>query len=386
MKVAARAKIKPFEVMEAFREAERLQTEGKDILHLSLGQPGTPPPREVKEALINAIEQQPLGYTDARGILPLRQKISEHYKKRYKVTVPAEQIFITIGSSSALLLSLLAAFDAGDKIALARPCYPAYPNILKAMDLETVFIDTDESTSFQPTLEQIKRCKDLKGIILSSPSNPTGTMLHEKEMKDIAEYADAEHIRIISDEIYHGVTYGKKASTMAKFSEHAIVTNSFSKYFLLPGWRLGWAVVPESMVRVFESLSQNFFISPPAPSQIAALHVFDHTDYLDKVVKTYADSREILISELSEAGLKGLGQSEGAFYLYANISLFSNDSRTLCERMLKEIGVCAVPGTDFDEENGNSYIRLSYCGKPEEVRQAGRRLATWLKDFPRYIG
>lgn len=378
MKHATRAKIRPFEVMEAFREAERLQSLGADILHLSLGQPGATPPDAVKQALISAIENQPLGYTDACGIPALRQKISDHYKRQYGLKIPAERIFVTIGSSCAFLLSLYAAFDAGSRIGLARPCYPAYPNILQATNLEPVFIDTDESTAFQPTVELLKKHTDLRGLILASPSNPTGTMLHAKDMKAIAEYAKHAGIQLISDEIYHGVTYGYKAHSMLEFDENAIVTNSFSKYFLLPGWRLGWAVVPEFLTRSFESLAQNFFISPPTPSQIAALEVFDHMDHLDRVVETYAENRKILKTALEKVGIKGLGQSEGAFYLYANVSAFTDDSKSFCKRMMEEISVCAVPGIDFDEKNGRHYVRFSYCGKTAMIHEAADRLEGWL--------
>lgn len=364
--------------MEAFREAERMQLMGADIMHLSLGQPGASPPQAVKQALIKAIEEASLGYTDACGIPALRERISAYYKERYGLSISPHRIFVTIGSSSAFLLSLYSAFDAGDRVALARPCYPAYPNILNATNLEPVFLDTDEKTAFQPTAAMLETQKNMRGLIVASPSNPTGTMLHSKEMKEIAEYAKEKNIQLLSDEIYHGVTYGNKARSMLEFEESAIVTNSFSKYFLLPGWRLGWAVVPDYLTRSFESLAQNFFISPPTASQLAALEVFDHLDHLDRVVETYAENRKILKASLERAGIKGLGQSEGAFYLYANVSAFTDDSKSFCQRMLEEIHVCAVPGTDFDEQNGNHYIRFSYCGKTEVIQEATERLDGWL--------
>lgn len=378
MKPSSRSDISPFEVMEAFREAEMLQAQGRDIIHLSLGQPGSAIPGSVKEALKHAIGKKSLGYTDARGTPELRRKIAGYYAKREKIDISPEQVFITLGSSSAFYVSLMAMFEAKDRVALARPCYPAYPNMLKASNLEPVFIDTDESTQFQPRAAHLRKLNDIQGLIIASPSNPTGTLLHEKEMRELLEYAAANHIRVISDEIYHHVTYGEKAHCALKFTQEAVVLGSFSKYFLLPGWRLGWAIVPESMMRTYEMLMQSFFVSPSAPAQIAALEIFDHLDELDEVVKGYARNRDRLIECLSNAGIHGLKQAEGAFYLYANVSAFTDDSKHLCQRMLEEIGVCAVPGVDFDRKNGNKYIRFSYCGTQKDVAEAAGRLEAWL--------
>ena len=378
MKPSTRSEIKPFEVMEAFREAEVLQAQGRDIIHLSLGQPGAGIPHGVKEALRHAIEAKSLGYTDARGMPELREKIAAYYKAREGLTISPEQIFVTIGSSSAFFVSLMAMFDAGERVALARPCYPAYPNMLKATNLDPVFIDTDEADNFQPQAHLLKKAKDIQGIIIASPSNPTGTLLHEKELEALVSEATSRKIRIISDEIYHHVTYGQKAHSALQFTNEAVVLGSFSKYFLLPGWRLGWAVVPKSMMRTYESLTQSFFVSPAAPAQIAALEIFDHLDELDSVVKGYAKNRDTLIQALSNVGITGLRQAEGAFYLYANVTVFTDDSKKLCKQMLEEIGVCAVPGIDFDQLNGGKYIRFSYCGKAVDVTAAAKRIEAWL--------
>ena len=375
-----RGNVAPFEVMEAFREAEALSEQGRDILHLSLGQPGRTVPPAVLDAVNAAMRSGPLGYTEAKGLPALRQRIALQYRTRYGVEVPAERVFVTVGSSAATFLTLLAAFDPGAQVALARPCYPAYPNMLRATNLEPVFIDTDESTAFQPRVGHLEAMAERPdGLIVASPSNPAGTVLPPEELHAIADWCVANGTRLISDEIYHGVTYGDAvAQTALAFSDEAFVVNSFSKYYLLPGWRLGWAVVPERFCRSFESLVQSFFISPPAVSQVAALHVFDHLDTLDAAVAQYAINRDLLMATLREVGMRGLRHAEGAFYLYANVSALSNDSRAFCRSMLHEAGVCAVPGLDFDAERGHQYVRFSYAGEQADVEEACRRIRGWL--------
>jgi aspartate/methionine/tyrosine aminotransferase len=377
---AMRAQVAPFEAMEAFREATELAAQGHDIIHLSVGQPGRTVPPKVMEAVSHAMRHDALGYTEAKGLPALRQRISGFYKTRYRVDVPIERIFITVGSSGATLLALMAAFDPGASVALARPCYPAYPNMLKATGLQTIFVDTQEDTAFQPRvahLEALEAKPD--GLIIASPSNPVGGMLPPTELEALLRWCEAAGTGVISDEIYHGVTYGVvEAQTALRYSQEAFVVNSFSKYYLLPGWRLGWAVVPERYARSFESLQQSLFISPPAVSQVAALQVFDHLAVLDEAVAQYAANREKLMAALRGVGMRGLRHAEGAFYLYANVSALTNDSRDFCRRMLHEIGVCAVPGLDFDAERGHHYVRFSYAGEPAAIDEACQRITSWL--------
>jgi aspartate/methionine/tyrosine aminotransferase len=380
MSPAARALIAPFEAMEAFREASELKAQGKDIIHLSVGQPGRTVPTAVLESVASAMKNDALGYTDSKGIPALRQRIALQYRTRYGVEVPVERVFVTVGSSGATFMTLLTAFDPGARVALARPAYPAYPNMLQATNLETVFLDTDESTGFQPRVSHLEALPTPPdGLIIASPSNPAGTVLPPEELRAIAQWCKAHGTKLISDEIYHGVTYGDAvAQTALAFSDEAFVVNSFSKYYLLPGWRLGWAVVPERFCRSFESLVQSFFISPPAVSQVAALHVFDHLDTLDAAVAQYAVNRDILMTTLREVGMRGLRHAEGAFYLYANVSGLTNDSRDFCRRLLHEAGVCAVPGLDFDAERGHQYVRFSYAGEQAEIEEACGRIRGWL--------
>ena len=379
--VSDRAQIPPFEAMEAFREASELKAAGKDIIHLTLGQPARPAPKEVLDAVARAIRSEPIGYTDAPGLMLLRERIAKHYGEKYNVDLPARRIFLTAGSSAATFLALLAGFDAGQKIAIAQPCYPAYPNMMKATNLEPVYIATDETTSFQPRAQHLASLEPNRphGLIIASPSNPAGTILEKEHLKSLAEYCEDFRIRLISDEIYHGISYGKETATAAAFSRHAFVVNSFSKYYLLPGWRLGWAVVPEAFLRSYESLSQSFFISPSAIAQYAALAVFDHLDYLNETVRHYSENRDLLLTGLHSLGFKGLEFSEGAFYVYANIEGLSMHSREFCHRLLHEAGVSAVPGTDFDSERGQHYVRFSYAGDQLELAEAVERMRRWLK-------
>ncbi len=378
MKAAMRGMVRPFEVMEAYREAEVLTMSGREVLHLSLGQPGQGAPERVRQVLAERLRADVLGYTDARGMPALRERIAQYYEEMYGVSVPLHRIFVTVGSSSAFSLALLAAFDAGVKLGLARPCYPAYPNMMRAVNLEPFFIETGEDTQFQPDWSMISPyADDIRGMVIASPSNPTGALIGREALEQIATGCEKNGVRLISDEIYHGVTYGRKAHSALEFSDEAIVVNSFSKFFLLPGFRIGWAVIPESLCRSFESLLQSFFISPPALSQHAALAVFDCLDELKQVVASYEPSRELLGQGLREAGFRWVSRADGAFYLYANTSHFEGSSKEFCRRMLHEAGVCAIPGNDFDEAQGSDYVRFSFSGAHETIARAIEQLKTW---------
>lgn len=381
LKVALRGAVSPFHVMEVLREAWAHEATGADVIHLSVGQPAEEAPERVRRKAAELLTTKAsMGYTNALGLSPLRERIAAFYKERYGITIPAERVVVTVGSSSAFFITMLSAFEHGDKVAIAFPCYPAYPNMLEAAGLQPVFMRADASTHFQPTLEMLQALPEKPdGLIIASPSNPAGTVIDAEELRRIARHCDEEGIRLISDEIYHGIIFGERTvETAAALSEKAIVVNSFSKYFLMPGWRLGWAIVPEELLRSFESLLQNFFISPPAISQHAAIEVFDCLDELDEVVAGYARNRALMLDALPKAGFDNLSPSEGAFYIYADVSRLTNSSEQFCKDMLEQTAVSCVPGHDFDREQGARFMRFSFCGKEDRVAEAMERIIRWL--------
>ncbi len=375
-----RGAVAPFLIMEALSEANRFaQQSDKRVLHMSLGQPGSSAPKHVLDVVTDRLQTAPLGYTEAGGMLALRQRVAQHYRDEYGIDVPYERIFITIGSSAAFLMSLLCAFDKEDEIAIALPCYPAYPNIMQSVNITPVFLRGSPEHKFQPTVAALEALPHTpKGLIVASPSNPAGTIMDDGELKVLAQYCDAKHIRIIADEIYHGITYGKRANTILAHTDQAIVVNSFSKYFLLPGWRIGWAVVPPQMTRAFTSLASSMFISPSAVGQYAALAAFDCKGDLDAVVAEYAANRKIVLDGLTAMGITRVAPVEGAFFVYANVSHLTDDSVAFCRKMLYETGVVTVSGMDFDREQGHHYVRFSFSGSTTDVTEAMERLKGWL--------
>ncbi len=378
LKVSTRGQIDPFIVMDVMREANALAASGEDIVHLEVGQPGTPAPAKVREAAATAIRDERLGYTDALGIPALRERIAAHYQSMYGVDVAPERIVVTTGSSGGFLLSFLAAFDVGDRVALAAPGYPAYRNILSALGVEPVVVETSIDDRFQPTPKTVGDVAgELDGLIVASPSNPTGTMIGDREMRALTELAKQKSIRFISDEIYHGITYGHESVTALANDDEAIVINSFSKYFSMTGWRLGWLVVPESMMRSVECLAQNLFISPPTLSQYAALAAFDSHAELRENVAKYARNRDILLNDLPGVGFDRLAPADGAFYVYADVSQLTNDSNDFCRRMLTQARVATTPGLDFDPYRGNAFVRFSFAGTEDDMRNAIDRLRAW---------
>ncbi|NQV56403.1 MAG: aminotransferase class I/II-fold pyridoxal phosphate-dependent enzyme [Rhodospirillales bacterium] len=380
IKVSRRGGISPFIVMDVMRAANARAAEGCDVLHLEVGQPSTPAPRGVLEAAKKILDADLLGYTDALGVPQLRQRISAHYKSFYGLEVDAGRIAITAGSSGAFILAFLSAFDEGDLVGLALPGYPAYKNILQALGLRVAEIPVDGSTRFQPTAEILDRLAEpLDGLIVASPSNPTGSMLPPESFKDLCDWCHDHDVRLVSDEIYHGITYGQGPLSALSMNSEAIVVNSFSKYFSMTGWRLGWLVLPEDLERSIECLAQNIFISPPTLSQLAAISVFDCFDELDANVERYALNREILLTELPKAGFTDLAPPDGAFYIYANIEHMTDDSRQFCQHMLMETGVAATPGVDFDPARGHRFMRFSYAGSSDEMAQVADRLKSWLR-------
>ncbi|HEX6956883.1 MAG TPA: aminotransferase class I/II-fold pyridoxal phosphate-dependent enzyme [Ferrovibrio sp.] len=380
MQPSKRGAIDPFFVMEVMKAAAERKAAGGDVIHMEVGQPSTPAPRKAIEAATAAARRDPLGYTLALGIPELRNAIARHYRDYYGLAVPAERIVVTTGSSAGFQLAFLAAFDAGDKVVLGEPAYPAYRNILRALDLMPAMIVTELETRFQPTPAMINaQAPDAKGVLVASPANPTGTMLTPAALKALVDDCAAKKRWLIVDEIYHGITYGGRAQSVLALTDQAIVINSFSKYFSMTGWRLGWMVVPETLLRPIECLTQNFYISAPGISQVAGVAALSAYDELEENVARYARNREILLNELPQAGFDRLAQADGAFYLYADISRFTNDAAAFCQKMLSETGIAATPGFDFDRGRGHYFMRFSFAGATERMIEAAKRLKDWRK-------
>jgi aspartate/methionine/tyrosine aminotransferase len=380
LKVARRGAVPPFIAMEVLRDANERAARGENVLHLEVGQPSTGAPRAVIEAAKRALDRDQLGYTEALGIPLLRQRVARHYRDMYGVSIDPARVVITTGSSGAFLLGFLAAFDPGDRVALAAPGYPAYRNILVALGISPVNLLTGAGTRFQPTpalLDQVDGRID--GLIVASPSNPAGTMTDADSLRRLHDYCRARQIRMVSDEIYHGITYGMRPTTALAFGDDAIVINSFSKYFSMTGWRLGWMIAPTDLLRPIECLAQNLFISPPTLSQIAASAVFDCRDELEANVRRYAENRGLLLRQLPRAGFDRLAPADGAFYIYADVSQLTKDSEEFCRRMLADTGVAATPGVDFDAERGHQFIRFSFAGSAADIAAAADRLLAWRK-------
>jgi aspartate/methionine/tyrosine aminotransferase len=379
LRPARRGLVPPFIAMDVLRAANAREAAGADVIHLEVGQPGTPAPAPVLAAASRALAGERIGYTDALGIAPLREKIAAHYRAQYGVAVTPAEVVVTTGSSAAFQLAFLAAFAPGERVALAVPGYPAYRNILTALDIEPVLVEVGENAHYQPTPELLEGAGDLAGLIVASPANPTGTMIAPAELERLARWCHERQIRLVSDEIYHGITYAGPAATARAFGSEAIVVNSFSKYYSMTGWRLGWMLVPPDLSRSVECLAQNFYISPPALSQLAALAVFDCRPELDGHVARYRANRDQLTGALRSAGLVRIAPAEGAFYLYVDVSGVTGDSAELCRRLLAESGVAATPGRDFDPIHGSGWMRLSFAGPSSEITEAARRLEDWLK-------
>ncbi len=374
LKVAQRGRISPFIVMDVVRAANAQAADGSEVLHLEVGQPATKAPQPVLDAAKRALDDSLIGYSDAFGLPELRQALAGHYAALYGVELDPARIAATPGSSGGFLLAFLAAFEPGDRVALAAPGYPAYRNILQALDVEPVLLETDLEHRYQPTPDLLQGAGRLDGLIVASPSNPTGTVLDRAALRALVDYCAAEGIRLVSDEIYHGITYEERATSALELTDTAIVINSFSKYFCMTGWRLGWMVLPEDLVRPVECLAQNFFVAAPTLSQHAAVAAFDCRPELDARVAAYARNRGLLLERLPHAGFERLAPADGAFYLYADASRLTNDSPALCTRILKETGVALTPGVDFDPARGHRFVRFSFAGSEGDMRAACDRL------------
>lgn len=377
---SGRSGIPSFIVMDVMREAAALESAGRSVIHMEVGQPSTPAPLAAREAAKRAIDGDTLGYTLALGMMPLRERIARMYRDWYGVDVAPERVVVTSGSSAGFILAFLALFDVGAKVGLPSPGYPCYRHILSALGQRSVILETGAQTRWMPTPDQVAEAivrEGLAGLLLASPANPTGTMLEPDRLRDILAVCDRTGTWFISDEIYHGLTYGVPETTALQFSDDAIIINSFSKYFSMTGWRVGWMVVPDRLVRPIERLAQNLFISPPAISQVAALGAFDGEAELQANKQRYRANRDLLLAELPKAGLARIVPADGAFYLYADVGHVTDDSLAFARRMLQETGVAATPGIDFDEARGGRYMRFSYAGSTEHMAEAARRLAAW---------
>ncbi|HOB47912.1 MAG TPA: pyridoxal phosphate-dependent aminotransferase [Mycobacterium sp.] len=383
-RVALRAGIPPFYVMDVWlAAAERQRTHG-DLVNLSAGQPGAGAPAAVRAAAAAALERDNLGYTVALGIPELRSAIAASYADRYRIEVGVDDVVLTTGSSGGFLLAFLASFDAGDRVALASPGYPCYRNILSALGCEVVEIECGPQTRFQPTVDMLAEIDPpVQGVIVASPANPTGTIIDPQEMAAIARWCDARGVRLISDEVYHGLVYPGAPPTACAWetSRDAVVVNSFSKYFAMTGWRLGWMLVPSALRRAVDRLTGNFTICPPVLPQFAAVAAFtpDAIAEADGHLRHYARNRELLTSGLRDLGLNRLAPADGAFYAYADVSDFTADSLQWCEDLLAATGLAIAPGVDFDPVRGGSFVRLSFAGPTTDIEEALRRLGSWLR-------
>jgi aspartate/methionine/tyrosine aminotransferase len=369
-------------VMDVMSAAERIEAAGGHVIHMEVGQPSASAPKTARLAAQRALESGRIDYTSALGIPFLRERIARHYRDAYRCQVDPSRIVVTTGSSGAFILAFLAMFEPGDRVAVTVPGYPPYRHILTALGCEPVLIETTSDTRHALTGEALlaaHRKAPLKGVLVGSPANPTGTMMSREALTALIAAAEGAGIRFISDEIYHGLDYAFPAVTAAELSPHALVINSFSKYFCMTGWRVGWMVVPEPLVRPIERLQQNLAISVPTLSQIAAEAAFDGTEEMEAIKRGYVENRRILIEGLPKAGLSDFLPADGAFYLYADVSKFTADSFDFAKRMLEEAHVAATPGVDFDPIHGRSFVRFSYARSAADMREAVTRIARWLK-------
>ncbi|MDQ2795580.1 MAG: pyridoxal phosphate-dependent aminotransferase [Actinomycetota bacterium] len=383
LKVAARSDVPPFHVMRVIDKVVARRAAGATVYDLSAGQPSTQAPATVRKAAHEALDVDKVGYTNALGIPPLRAAIAGHYTHMYGLQVDPDAVAVTTGSSGGFLYAFLAAFEAGDTVVMARPGYPAYRNMLSALGCRVVELPCGPQTRFQPTLAQLEALDEPPaGLVIASPANPTGTMLPPEELAAIATWCEQHGTRLVSDEIYHGVTFGERPDTAWRASQSAIVVNSFSKYFCMTGWRIGWLLVPEDLRDAVDRLAGNFTICPPALSQLAAVAAFDAYDELDANVARYAENRLMLLAKLPAIGLGRLAPADGAFYIYADVSTWTSDSLTFASRALDECGVAVAPGVDFDPVDGGRFIRMCFAGDGTEIAQAVDTFGKWLARQP----
>src|SRR5581483_2623718 len=376
-----RSGVPPFMVMDVMAAAAHIEAAGGRVIHMEVGQPAAAAPSAAVAAARAALGG-PLAYTEALGIGSLRRRIARHYQEHYGLDLDPARVIITTGSSAGFILAFLAMYEAGDRVAVACPGYPPYRHILSALGCEPVLLETSAASRWAITPASLlaeHRRRPLRGLLVASPANPTGTMMKAEALAELIAVAEGEGMRVISDEIYHGLDYAYKAETAARLSGNAVIVNSFSKYFCMTGWRVGWTVAPETLVRPIERLQQNLAISVPTLSQIAAEAAFEGRAELEAVKQGYEENRAILSSGLPQAGLDKFLPVDGAFYLYADVSRFSRDSLDFAKRMLEQAGVAATPGVDFDPRHGKEFLRFCYAGSATDMREAVERIGTWLR-------
>ncbi len=377
---SVRSSIPSFIVMDVMCAALAAENAGQNVIHMEVGQPGTAAPRAARAAAARALEAETLGYTMALGNDVLRARIAKLYGEWYGIAIAPQRVAVTAGSSAAFVLAFLAMFDAGDTVALPSPGYPCYRHILTALGQRSVLLETGPASEWMPTAEDVVRAvrRDaINGLVIASPANPTGTMISAPRLAELVAVCREHGVRLISDEIYHGLTYERAAETALAHGDDIVVINSFSKYFSMTGWRVGWMVLPEALVRSVERLAQNLYISPPAIAQSAALGAFDATEELEANRRVYADNRALLLAELPKAGFTSFAPADGAFYLYCDVGDVTGDAAALSRSLLQEAGVAVTPGTDFDAQRGNQHLRLSYAGTTADMAEAARRLQAW---------
>lgn len=377
MRSSRRGDVDPFIVMDVMEEARRLEAAGRSIIHMEVGQPGTPAPAKARAALSREMEAGSLGYTVALGLPALREGIAGLYQRWYGIDLNPDRVIVTSGSSAAFLLSFTALFDAGNRVGLGEPGYPSYRQILRALSLEPVGIPTSLDNRLQPVPADLDGVS-LDGLIVASPGNPSGTMLSKDCLSALMDLCQARDIAFISDEIYHGLHYGDRAVSALEISDKVHVINSFSKYFSMTGWRVGWMVVPEDHIRTIERLAQNMFICPPHASQIAALHALDCVDELEANRAVYAENRRLMLEGLPKAGFTRIAPPDGAFYIYADVSELTQDSLAFARRILNEAGVAVTPGLDFDPRRGRTTLRFSYARSTADIIEGLVRLQRFM--------
>lgn len=378
MRLSDRSHVDPFIVMDVMEAAAAAEAAGRSIIHMEVGQPGTPAPKLAREAVARAMEDGSLGYTVSLGLPQLRTRIARHYGERYDVDLDPARVIVTSGSSAGFILGFTALFDPGDRVALGAPGYPSYRQILSALSLQPVDIQTKAENRYQPMPDELP--DDMQGLIIASPGNPSGTMLDHAQMSALVEWADSRGASLVSDEIYHGLDYERSSVTALSISDDVYVINSFSKYFSMTGWRVGWMVVPENHVRTIERLSQNMFICAPHASQIAALASFDAGAELEANLAVYRTNRALLIDGLPRIGFDRVAPPDGAFYIYADVSALTDDSAALARDILDNAGVAVTPGLDFDKSRGHQTLRFSYARSTADIQEGLRRLEVYMRE------
>ena len=377
--LSKRSDVDPFFAMDVLAAANKKLKDGDPVISMAIGQPAASCPMIVREAAKRALKDGHIGYTDSLGLARLREKIAAYYDEYHHLSISPERVAVTTGSSAAFNLAFLTFFDVGERVAITRPGYPAYRHIMKALGLQVVEIDTNGNGLIDvEKLEEVHAHTPLKGILFASPSNPTGASMKPDDLKNIIQFCKTHNITVIADEIYHRLNFTGPDVTALSFSDEVTVINSFSKYYCMTGWRIGWMVLPENAVRTVERISQNLYISAPELSQIAAISAFDATADLEKIKDSYRINREHLKNCLPLLGLKLLAPMDGAFYAYCDVSKYSNDSTEFARKMLDETNVAATPGVDFDTVEGKRTMRFSYAGSPAEIDEALKRLKNWL--------